>query len=75
MSQLTIGMLSIAEIGRSQRGHRERGEITERSLGHLVMQTLRNEPTHAPMANASSSSGQTVTGEARKEEFLRRLRH
>jgi hypothetical protein len=75
MSQLRIGMLSIAEMGRSQRGHRDRGEITDKSLGHLVMQTFKNEPTHAPMANASSSSGQTVTDEAHIEEFLQPQRH
>jgi hypothetical protein len=72
INQLSIGMLSIAEIGRSHLGHRERGEMTERSLGHLVMHTLRNEPTHAPKANATNSSGHAVTDEARKEEFLRR---
>ena len=47
-------MFSNAAIGRSQRGQRERGEITDRSCGHRAMQTLRNEPTHAPMTNAKS---------------------
>src|SRR5688572_11570944 len=71
MSQLTIGMLSIAVIGRSHRGHRERGDTTERSCGHRVMHTLRNDPTHAPIANARSSTGHSITVSARTGEAPR----
>jgi hypothetical protein len=42
-------MFSIAVIWCPQLGQRERGRTTESPSGHREMQTLRNDPKHAPM--------------------------
>src|SRR5688500_3051680 len=47
--QLRSGIFSKADIGLPQFGQRERGEITESSSGQREMQTLRNDPKHAPI--------------------------
>jgi hypothetical protein len=42
-------MFSDAEMGRSHFGQRDRGRITDSPTGQREMQTLRNDPKHAPI--------------------------
>jgi hypothetical protein len=52
ISQLTIGMFSLALIPWPHLGHLDLGFTTERPSGQRPMQTLRNEPIAAPTTNA-----------------------
>src|SRR5687768_12982069 len=48
-SQLKTGTFSIAGMGRSHFGQRDRGFTTDNPAGHRPMHTFRNEPTQRPM--------------------------
>ena len=50
ISQPSTGMLSCQAMALPQPGQRERGRMTDSSLGHRATQTLRNDPKTAPKA-------------------------
>src|SRR6185437_11342195 len=51
-----IGTFSYARIGRSQVGQRDGGLTIDIPAGQRAMQTLRNEPMHAPIRNAKTAA-------------------
>src|SRR5690242_9776461 len=78
-TQLRIGTFSNHASWFPQLGQRDRGRRMERSAGHRTMQTLRNDPMHAPMMNAYTWAIRELlkvfTGEARKGGFPSRRQH
>jgi IS1 family transposase len=52
--QLRIGMFSNHWSWLAHCVQRDRGRMIERSIGQRTMQTLRNDPKHAPTMNATN---------------------
>jgi hypothetical protein len=67
MSQLTIGMFSLAVIWCPHFGHLDLGFTTERPSGQRPMQTLRNDPKMVPRRKTNMPGRISIMPEARRE--------